>query len=348
MSNICIFSRAFYPAVGGLERMAQLLATQFANVGHSVEVVTDTLGTSVVDDEQFQFMITRTSKYSDRVNAFKRADVVLSMNISLHGFVAAWRAGVHVIATHQGCYEINNLRSFFLENLKRFSMRFISNISCSTYVANQFREPSTIIPNSYDSVQFVAPSQRSSIYDFVFCGRLVSDKGADVCVRAFACVAESVSDITLTIIGDGPELLPLQKLTNDLGVTELVRFTGVLRGKHLVSELQKHACMVVPSLWEEPFGIVALEGIACCESVIVSRRGGLPEAAGFCGIVVEPTVAELVTAMLAVVQARKSGDLLPGQPVPSVRSAHLERHTPQVVAKMYLDVIESVAVLKAR
>lgn len=342
MSNICIFSRAFYPEIGGLERIAQILATQFASAGHIVEVVTDAPGLSVADDGQFQFTITRTSKYSERVEAFKRSDVLLSMNISLHGLIAAWSAGVPVIASHQGCYAINSLRGFFLENIKRFSMRFISNISCSMYVANQFKVTSIVIPNAYDSEKFVTPMKYTSIYDFVFCGRLVSDKGADVCLKSFACVVEKIQDASLTIIGDGPERQPLKQLANVLGVSDKVRFTGALMGEPLVDELQKHACMVVPSLWEEPFGIVALEGIVCCETLIVSRRGGLPEAAGICGIVVEPTPVELASAMLAVAKARREKTILPGYIDLSLRSAHLLRHTPEIIASQYIGVIEKV------
>ena len=67
MSNICIFSRAFYPAVGGLERIAQLLASQAVALGHAVVVVTDTPGISDLDDQQFLFKIKRLSKHQERV-----------------------------------------------------------------------------------------------------------------------------------------------------------------------------------------------------------------------------------------------------------------------------------------
>ncbi|MGH9603330.1 MAG: hypothetical protein ACRD24_13180, partial [Terriglobales bacterium] len=56
----CIFSRPFYPARGGLERIAQILATGVAKAGHEVDVVTDTPSISETDDRQFPFWITRT------------------------------------------------------------------------------------------------------------------------------------------------------------------------------------------------------------------------------------------------------------------------------------------------
>ena len=44
---------------------------------------------------------------------------------------------------------------------------------------------------------------------------------------------------------------------------------------------------MVPSRWAEPFGIVALEGIACGCVVVGSEKGGLKEAIGPCGVTFE-------------------------------------------------------------
>ena len=72
----------------------------------------------------------------------------------------------------------------------------------------------------------------------------------------------------------------------------------------LQNKLTEHLCMVIPSIWEEPFGIVALEGIASCDVVISSNRGGLPEAVGSCGYLVDPTVNKLSEAMISVIKNR--------------------------------------------
>lgn len=337
--NICIFSRAFYPAIGGLERIAQILATQVANRGHVVEVVTDTPGISTADDQQFPFKITRTTQHKSRVLAFKRAQVVLFMNVTLHGTRAAFASRAPLVFSHHGIYGGTALVGRALEFVKRQLTLFYPNISVSQFVADRIPGRSEVIPNAYDNTLFRQTDKAVRDRDFIFCGRLVSDKGADVCVRAFARVMKAVPDATLTLVGDGPERQALERLIEELGVATQVSCCGAMRGKELVSELQRHACMVVPSLWEEPFGIVALEGIACCDTVIVARRGGLPEAVGDCGVVVEPTVESFSAAMLAVVRARRAGKTLPGEPTQQTRAAHLGRHTPEVVAQRYLEVL---------
>lgn len=340
MSNLCIFSRAFYPAIGGLERIAQILATQATALGHKVEVVTDTLGISGVDDQNFPFIITRTSEYQTRVSAFKRADAVLFMNVSLHGILPAFRTRVPIIFSHHGVYRGRGLVGKTLEFLKRQLTWLYPNISVSHFVARNIPASSFVIHNAYDDVLFVQLEQPVRTRDFVFCGRLVSDKGADVCVRAFAKMLKSVPDSTLTIVGDGPERQTLHGLTESLGVSGQVRFTGALNGQELVTELQQHACMVVPSLVEEGFGLTALEGIACCDTVIVSQRGGLPEAVGDCGLVVEPTDEEMASAMVSVAKASRASKPLPGQPSEETRKTHLSRHTQDAVTRQYIDVIE--------
>lgn len=337
--KICIFSRAFYPSVGGLERIAQLLATQATVFGHKVEVVTDVCGESDEDDQQLPFKITRTREYRARALAFRRADAVLFVNVSLHGMLAAIFSGTPIIFSHHGIYRGRGFVGNILEFIKRQLTRVYPNISVSQFVARNIPADSVTVHNAYDNALFKQPEHPERTRDFVFCGRLVSDKGADVCVRAFSHVLESVPDSTLTVIGDGPERQALQALVHNLGLSEQIQFTGILSGQELVVEFQRHACMVVPSLCEESFGIVALEGVACCDTVIVSRRGGLPEAVGGCGLVVEPTVEEMARAMTSVAIARRAGEMLPGQANVEMRKTHLARYTPEEVTQRYLDVL---------
>ena len=101
--------------------------------------------------------------------------------------------------------------------------------------------------------------------------------------------------------------------------------------------------MVIPSICEEAFGIVALEGLASCNTVIASNRGGLPEAISTCGISVEPTVDELYKAMMHVMRALQDGSSLPGQPSDEQRAAHLAKHSAKYIAEHYINILKKVA-----
>jgi len=106
----------------------------------------------------------------------------------------------------------------------------------------------------------------------------------------------------------------------------------------IAETLNKQRFLVVPSRWEEPFGIVALEGLACGCVPIVSRRGGLVEAIGLHGYTFENGDARDLAQVLAHVlrhpdKARKK---LVGV------EAHLANFTSRGVAEQYIEMFQSL------
>lgn len=338
--HICIFSRPFHPAVGGLERMAMTLAVEFSSAGHNVEVVTDTPHPQA-HLEHHPFTITRTTSNWERFQAFRRSDITLLMNVSLYAVPLTKLARVPTYISHQGIYGARQfgLKVYLRERLKHHLTRWFFNIACSQFVASKLPAEAVVIPNAYDDALFNTSVNCKKERDFVFCGRLVSDKGADVALKAFAGILVRYPQATCTIVGDGPELKNLQSLSVTLGCDHATVFTGFLRGTSLREELQKHRCMLVPSLWEEPFGIVALEGIACCGRVVVARRGGLPEAVGECGVAVEPTADAFRIAMLREMDRFSSAPEVSDVTEDEHRRTHLEAHQAKAIAARYLQVL---------
>lgn len=153
-----------------------------------------------------------------------------------------------------------------------------------------------------------------------------------VFARTFAHVAAVVSDSNLTIVGDGTERAELERLAEVRGVGSRDYFTGAHHGDDLPREVVRHMCLKVPSTVEESIGIVALEGLARCERVLVTCRGGLPEAVGKYGIVVE-------VEMLRSALARSDGLRQPSTHDNATPADHLERHTMQYISARYLEVI---------
>ena len=122
-------------------------------------------------------------------------------------------------------------------------------------------------------------------------------------LRALARLAENGVWPTLSIVGDGPERATLVAMAGDLGLRQQIEFLGNQDHDALPAILNRHRMLVVPSLWDEPFGIVALEGSACGCVVVGSSGGGLPEAIGPCGATFpngdDKRLAELLTELLA-------------------------------------------------
>lgn len=134
-----------------------------------------------------------------------------------------------------------------------------------------------VLPNGVDPEAFrpVADWPRDGGY-ILFVGRLVAQKGAEILLRAFGAVLRRYPESRLVVAGDGELELYLQRVASHLGFPDRVQFAGWQTGAALVELYQRARVVAVPSLYE-PFGIVALEAMACGRPVVASRVGGLEE-----------------------------------------------------------------------
>lgn len=138
-----------------------------------------------------------------------------------------------------------------------------------------------------------------------FAGRLVPEKGADVLLEAFAKVVKRIPNATLLIAGDGPERHRLQAKIEQLSLGSRIVMLGHLSRTQLEDHFAGAWVQVVPSRWEEPFGIVAAEGMMRGTAVIASNTGGLAELIqdGENGILLAPSdPATLATSILSLLE----------------------------------------------
>ncbi len=110
-----------------------------------------------------------------------------------------------------------------------------------------------------------------------YVGRLSWEKGADVLIRGFAETVERNPTARLLVVGDGPERGSLEQLVPDLGLEARVQFLGQLPRSEMERALDVAWVQVVPSLMEEPFGLVAAEAMMRGTAVVATKGGGLSE-----------------------------------------------------------------------
>jgi glycosyltransferase involved in cell wall biosynthesis len=122
---------------------------------------------------------------------------------------------------------------------------------------------------------------------FLFVGRLVDSKGADVLLDAYRQAALDPAVWPLTIVGDGPMRPALEQRAKGAGLKG-VRFTGFVDDKTKAELLASAKWLVAPSHAHEGLGLVVLEARHAGVPCIITRHGGLPEAGGRDAIVCDP------------------------------------------------------------
>jgi len=267
-----------------MEEVAKMLATSFSNLGHNVLLVTHTTTNGKIDEPDFGFLVYRNPGFVTYLKLLINADIILHNCISLNQVFPDFFFKKKLFVIHHTWYKGGqNLKSRFVAFFKKKASSFIHNIYISEVIRKDLNLKGTVIPNPYrdDLFKELIPYEKREI-EMVFVGRLVSDKGCDTLLEAMKILKDRAVFLRLTVIGGGEQMSFLKGYAQE-NLNEQVKFKGALYGNELVEEINLHKLVIVPSKWEEPFGIVTLEGIACGCLAIVSKRGGLVDAMGGCG-----------------------------------------------------------------
>jgi glycogen synthase len=332
--KILLYCPVFYPSVGGLEINVARLAQGLHQAGHEVTLVAKTTHQG---PEPFPFRVVRNPGRRELLRLVRGCDVFFQANVSLRGLWPLLFVRRPWVVSHHGWYSRPDRTLALQDRLKRFLLRWATSISVSQAVADDLETPSIVIGNAYRDDLFRVLPDVPRTGELLFVGRLVSDKGVDVLLDSLGRLAARGVRPALTVVGDGPEKPALESQARRLEIGERVQFLGSRHGEEVVRLLNAHRILVVPSRYDEPFGIVALEGIACGCLVIGSRGGGLKEAIGPCGLIFDNGDAAGLAGLLQAVLA----DPERFRPRPEVVAEHLAQHRSEQVLARYVEVLEA-------
>ena len=152
--------------------------------------------------------------------------------------------------------------------------------------------------------------------DFVFqyIGRISEEKGLLPLVKAFKKVAKNNKNIKLCIVGDiwfgSKKNSPYFTKIKDeiISIANQVIFVGSQPITNIPKFMSMADCIIVPTICEEAFGLVAIEAMATKRALIVSESGGLPEVVDYsCAKIVskENFVENLKKAMMSIIKEQK-------------------------------------------
>ena len=332
--RIAIIS-AFPPSIGGIESVADLLAHEFVSAGHTVEVVASNTGWPTPQETRPFQVFYQPAPWTKAV-IYARSDCILQFNLGVRSLWPDLFALKPVVVSHQGIYDTSDPDTRFIDRAKHFVGRFFTKIAASDAVAQRLRGKIWVIPNCYDAKIFsgFCDPIGGGGADIICVARLIPQKGVDLLLEALAMLRVQGIRVTATVVGDGPCRGQLIEQARQLGLTGMVAFRGAKSREEVALEFRQHRVAVIPSRYEEAFGIVALEALASGCYVVASNRGGLPEAVGPCGILFDPSKPdELARAIMHVL--KKDRDPLPDDQ--GTLRNHLYRHSPPVIAREYLE-----------
>lgn len=197
----------------------------------------------------------------------------------------------------------------------------------------------SVLPNCVDLSEVPAGLGRRQT--ILFAGRVVSDKGADSFVAACGMALPQLPGWTAEIVGadrfgpDSPEtpwLAALRPKAAAAGVAML----GYRPHGAVLAAMAAAAIVVVPSRWAEPFGLTALEAMACGAVLVASDRGGLPEVYGDAAVVIDPDdPAGMAAAIVALARdPARRGEM-------AARGLQRARLFDAAVARQRLDALRS-------
>lgn len=164
------------------------------------------------------------------------------------------------------------------------------------------------IPNGWEGQPL--PRRPAGRAQLLAVGQLRQEKGHADLLRALPAILQAIPEAELIVAGDGPERQSLERIAVELGVSESVRFAGVVED---VWPLLATADIFVMPSRQEPFGIALAEAMAAGVPVVATRTGGIPELVddGRCGVLTPPEDPKaLAMAVLGVLADPDRADAL--------------------------------------
>jgi glycosyltransferase involved in cell wall biosynthesis len=371
--RILLYTKAFHPMVGGIETVSATLAELLNKLGQQCEVLTPVENP---EPDSFNYMVHRQPGFLKTIKLVFKADLVISKGASLamvpycmllakpfvwihSGYQAScvdglgWVDGEPSPLTPRASLAFHYRRSGLLYTAKaafklfvrRFACKHIvdMNVAVSDWVA--MRQPfrkQVRIHNPFPIYRFAsnAPPAPGPTYQFLYLGRLVSEKGVGTLIKALGLMVRQNPEQSpeLLILGEGSWRGQLESLAKEAGVENNVVFAGRQTGRELIGLIQQCEIAVVPSEWEEPMGGVALELLAAGRPLIVSRYGGLAECVGDAALLFDngdhTMLADCMTRLLRDEKLRAT---LKGN-----AKTQVKRFDPERLVRRYIDLFDCV------
>jgi glycosyltransferase involved in cell wall biosynthesis len=233
-----------------------------------------------------------------------KPDIVHAHYASSYGMLARY-SGFHPYVVSVWGSDIFDFpkKNFITSSIIRKNLKFASAILATGIAIKNETEKYTdknvlIIPFGIDMNLF-SPNQiepKSEQFTIGIVKSMEEIYGIDLLIHSFFNLTQTNNNLRLLIVGNGTKLASYKLLVKEMGIDNLVQFTGKKHGIELKTAINSMDICVFPSRMES-FGVAQLEASACGKPVISTRVGGVSEVVenNSTGILIEKPEVELLT-----------------------------------------------------
>ena len=320
------------PQIGGIETISLLLANGFVKESCEVNILTETKENG---NNTYPFEVIRKPKLIEIIKAFLWSDIVFQNNFSArYIWVNLFIRKPSVVTLHIWIGWENKLIKF----LKTLLLKtFDEKLTISKFMQKQLPFRTKLINNPFDNEIFNIGHKEKDPNSLLFVGRLEWSKGCQTIIKTLQILNKKKDKYKLFIIGDGTYKNKLEELAKELKVSKYVFFKGAYSQLEIAKFMKKVNILIVPSLWQEPFGIVALEGMASGCKIIGTNSGGLKESIHKYGFFFKKNDSYQLSKTIIDLNNERN-NIFPSERI----NFHLKKFNKENVCREYLSVFKKV------
>lgn len=320
---------------GGVERLVDGLAHEYKKQGHQVYLLANPESTCTAAEEIFHFPALYSRGY---INVAKNAtklfqvakkvkpDVVHSFSRLLYTYPLLLTSKLNFLQTYERFISPHSTKLASAVGGKKINFT-----SAAVHMLKHLKNTDKFTPvyNFVDTSYFV-PNENIAKEYLMFLGRIEDIKGTKECIET--ALATHTKLIIAGNIQPGHDEYFNTQVKPHLG-NPLIEYVGPVNDEQKLFYLQRSKAFLFPIKWEEPFGIVMAEAMACGVPVIGFNRGSVPEVVTHAktGFIVENTT-EMIEAVAKINNIDRN----------EVRKDCVNRFSVEVIARQYLEILKRI------
>lgn len=260
---------------GGIERVLDMLITEYIAKGHEVTLIANNesqpnTSCHFIPYESNLDSVIKNTMLITKAQLKYNFDVIHSFSRLIY-LLPLLRSSVPKIMSYQREPSINQIKRAY----KLSKKGTLSFTGCSDYISNQIKKVAEAytVYNGVDLQNYNYNEQVKSEAPLVFLGRIEEIKGTHIAIE----MAIKTNN-KLIIAGNIPmEYIGYFKEKVEPYLSEQIQYIGPVNDVQKNELLRGSKAFLMPIQWNEPFGIVMAEAMACGTPVIGFNRGSVPE-----------------------------------------------------------------------